>query len=366
MKQHKSRKAFTIVELVIVIAVIAVLAVVLVPTFSNMIAKAQDSKAMQEAKSAYTNYVADSDGETPECMVYQVGERFVAIHNGAPIGVFADKESALGAMMDEYDISKLVDTGDGKLWVYELKENDQIKVISDSLSFDPPPETGDLFERMPLPVVRMFWGAYQYGGLADGKTFQECLSVVPYELYCVWDSAHPLTMVMLKDNETGELARAGDLLDTAWAEAYQYALSARAIFEATPVTQSIDSLEIQEVYCWLGDIDSNRGYEVLIHFITNHGEYVLCWNTYDVAYGGKAWEELRPYLMPASAFYEYVKAGNLYSGGVKTDGLSEEYLAGDFEINETIANREWELQGNQPQTAPQKRLFDVDYLMVFC
>jgi len=35
--QKKDRKAFTIVELVIVIAVIAILAAVLIPTFSNII-----------------------------------------------------------------------------------------------------------------------------------------------------------------------------------------------------------------------------------------------------------------------------------------------------------------------------------------
>ena len=39
MFMHKSKKGFTIVELVIVIAVIAILAAVLIPTFSNLVKK---------------------------------------------------------------------------------------------------------------------------------------------------------------------------------------------------------------------------------------------------------------------------------------------------------------------------------------
>ena len=58
-----NKKGFTIVELVIVIAVIAILAAVIVPTFSTVVTKANESKALQEAKNAYTeslvNVLAD-------------------------------------------------------------------------------------------------------------------------------------------------------------------------------------------------------------------------------------------------------------------------------------------------------------------
>ena len=47
----KNRKGFTIVELVIVIAVIAILAAVLIPTFSGVIQRANQSAALQEATS---------------------------------------------------------------------------------------------------------------------------------------------------------------------------------------------------------------------------------------------------------------------------------------------------------------------------
>ena len=61
--RKNNRKGFTIVELVIVIAVIAILAGVLIPTFANVVSKANESKALQEAKNAYTNDLAMLDGQ---------------------------------------------------------------------------------------------------------------------------------------------------------------------------------------------------------------------------------------------------------------------------------------------------------------
>lgn len=58
MKKKMNKKGFTIVELVIVIAVIGILAAVLIPTFSGVIKKANESAALQEAKNAYTEYLA--------------------------------------------------------------------------------------------------------------------------------------------------------------------------------------------------------------------------------------------------------------------------------------------------------------------
>lgn len=56
-----NKKGFTIVELVIVIAVIAILAGVLIPTFATVVDKANQSKAMQEAKNAYELYLAEDN-----------------------------------------------------------------------------------------------------------------------------------------------------------------------------------------------------------------------------------------------------------------------------------------------------------------
>lgn len=62
-KTLKSKKGFTIVELVIVIAVIAILAAVLIPTFTNVSAKAKESAALQVSRNAYTEFIAETVAE---------------------------------------------------------------------------------------------------------------------------------------------------------------------------------------------------------------------------------------------------------------------------------------------------------------
>ena len=62
--KHTNKKGFTIVELVIVIAVIAILAAVLIPNLSRLVDKANESKALQEAKSAYEAYLVTEDATT--------------------------------------------------------------------------------------------------------------------------------------------------------------------------------------------------------------------------------------------------------------------------------------------------------------
>ena len=60
MKNLKNKKGFTLVELVIVIAVIAILAAVLIPTFSNVVAKANASKELQQVTNAYKEALAEA------------------------------------------------------------------------------------------------------------------------------------------------------------------------------------------------------------------------------------------------------------------------------------------------------------------
>ena len=340
MKQHKLRKAFTLVELVIVIAVIAVLAVVLVPTFGSVIQRAQDSKAMQEAKNAYTNFVIDSDGETPECMVYQLDGRFVALHNGAPIGVFADKESALGAMMDEYDISKLVSKGNGKLWVYEVggagnEENTEpVEVVGDSVSFIPIPEAEEFIKNSTLPEIRIFHGADYYDFQA-GKTFQDCLEECLSETYLMYDPDFSpwlaISHVLNIDFRTGE-TDIGDhwgWINEKMAErACRYAMFTHVLFEATPATAYLVSLEIKEVYCFLSEDSLLRMY-----IVTNHGEYVYCINR-DFNDLGFIKDLKIEHLMPASKFYDLIKASEYWrSYGFDVAQWPEEYLVGEVDLD---------------------------------
>ena len=74
MKNTKKR-GFTIVELVIVIAVIAILASALIPTFTKVVTNAKKTAALQQARNAYTDYLAD----------------YVTEHNGSLPGDFCIK-----------------------------------------------------------------------------------------------------------------------------------------------------------------------------------------------------------------------------------------------------------------------------------
>ena len=86
-----NKKGFTIVELVIVIAVIAILAAVLIPTFSNVVEKANESKALQEVRNAYTATLANdlSTEETTDDVVYNKGE-IVVVSNNITIVISSD------------------------------------------------------------------------------------------------------------------------------------------------------------------------------------------------------------------------------------------------------------------------------------
>ena len=87
MKMNK--KGFTIVELVIVIAVIAILAAVMIPTFSGIVDKANDSAASQQFMAAYKEGLATAladDGVIGDAAntteTVEVGDDFVIVFNG--------------------------------------------------------------------------------------------------------------------------------------------------------------------------------------------------------------------------------------------------------------------------------------------
>ena len=72
--KNTNKKGFTLVELVIVIAVIAILAAVLIPTFTSVITRANQSAVVQKLKAeideAYVDYVADEHTVPTKVTVY--------------------------------------------------------------------------------------------------------------------------------------------------------------------------------------------------------------------------------------------------------------------------------------------------------
>lgn len=128
MNKKNNRKGFTTVELVIVIAVIAILATVLIPTFSNLIGKANQSNALSEANSAFKNYTIEHATEFGTQIIYifvdgdttkteddlyfkaekgQLNDKPVAKPTGAnDIVIKSDAAAEIGFACVSHDISK--------------------------------------------------------------------------------------------------------------------------------------------------------------------------------------------------------------------------------------------------------------------
>ena len=96
----KMKKAFTITELVIVIAVIAILAAVLIPTFTTVVDKANESAAMQEARSEFENFnveVLTSESDVRNFVIkYQKGDGAEAYYFVVTEGQFDPTPVELG------------------------------------------------------------------------------------------------------------------------------------------------------------------------------------------------------------------------------------------------------------------------------
>ena len=73
MVKKTKEQAFTIVELVIVIAVIAILAAIIIPTYSNLVKKANEATALVDAKNMITEMLADilsGDKDAADILVF--------------------------------------------------------------------------------------------------------------------------------------------------------------------------------------------------------------------------------------------------------------------------------------------------------
>ena len=80
-----NKRGFTIVELVIVIAVIAILASVMIPGFTGIVTKANESEALQDVKNAYTATLIDdyNFGADATIIVVHSNGTIISIVDGA-------------------------------------------------------------------------------------------------------------------------------------------------------------------------------------------------------------------------------------------------------------------------------------------
>ena len=121
------RKGFTLVELVIVIAVIAVLAAVLIPTFSDMIKKAQNSADLQEARNLYSEALIEDPTITSETLYIKVGEGdkvgYVKFENGQPKEVVKDGKIEKGDYTEDSVPEEYLPGSGAFANVYRTKNN---------------------------------------------------------------------------------------------------------------------------------------------------------------------------------------------------------------------------------------------------
>ena len=112
MAKKTKKQAFTIVELVIVIAVIAILAAILIPTYSNLVKKANEATALVDAKNLITEMLADilsGDKDAADLIVFsKKGDHVFLYGYDASRGmVFSYKEMPLK------DFDKNITVSDG-------------------------------------------------------------------------------------------------------------------------------------------------------------------------------------------------------------------------------------------------------------
>ena len=97
MNKKNLRKGFTTVELVIVIAVIAILATALIPTFGGLINSANETAAMNEARTIYNDLLLEYTESMANADCYiEVDGWYYAVNDGKLSTDGTDKEPSVG------------------------------------------------------------------------------------------------------------------------------------------------------------------------------------------------------------------------------------------------------------------------------
>ncbi len=101
---RKTKKAFTIVELVIVIAVIAIIASVLIPTFTSVINSANISSALQETRSKLSEYLASYQNQIGLTCFYHGNPKkgyYVFLYAAGALNHIGDISATVSKRLDE-------------------------------------------------------------------------------------------------------------------------------------------------------------------------------------------------------------------------------------------------------------------------
>ena len=143
--KHTNKKGFTIVELVIVIAVIAILAAVLIPTFTNLVKKANLSADTQLIKSLNTVLTAEeaingAPADFSEVIAIIKANGYIVENlNPTTAGHFVVWESTTnqfilvdGEFKVVYSAEKLENKNISGTWFFAVKEEGLIKTIEDA------------------------------------------------------------------------------------------------------------------------------------------------------------------------------------------------------------------------------------------
>ena len=116
MKLRKTKKGFTIVELVIVIGVIGILSAILIPTFVNVTNKANIAAMKSNCASAYSSYVSEAgdgivDGSDPELAIVLAKQEDVVLSKGTSYFYFNEewKEVKVEPTKTNYTLKYVVD-----------------------------------------------------------------------------------------------------------------------------------------------------------------------------------------------------------------------------------------------------------------
>lgn len=139
---NKKKNAFTITELVIVIAVIAILAAVLIPTFSNVVASANQSAALQVCRNSLSDYIAKAasdnnpDNDNPVGMVFSYNGYYYVYLNSALQRIepkqITEGSGATFPTVDGFNTTGLDLTTEGTTLVFAVADQENVEGVIDN------------------------------------------------------------------------------------------------------------------------------------------------------------------------------------------------------------------------------------------